>query len=556
MQDKIYKWRYILFPFLTGSLLLVGGYAAVRLLADRYGHSEYMTREMWELWLPMLLAALVPWASMRGRFRLLGVSAGKKRGYRTSSEWAKLGKEGRRREFLYWAAAIPLAVAMIGSQKYITSQNRRLIEVESIAAIGRPRPDDCFRVAPGYRVETRHAGVLWTNRTIPKRYGSDELELVVYCAVPMEDGGALSARLIPVPGQPHQFQVLPFSGYTYWIAKRYTRRVKDRSREGIDRESRQLSEQIEADLTSGAFGRFDHLRAQPYSQERRSMLRAIENAPARAAAEPVILIPETTPFRKTASGLWWAAGSLALAFVLVAAVVFSAPPIPEKRLAVFIARARRPWRERIDPRNGISRLKSSWWPATVGLIALNAAAFVVTLFAGIDPFTPTPHDLFDLGGATNRSIVEQSEGWRIFTAMFLHAGIFHLAPNMLTLFLTGGTVETAMGRWKYLSIYFASGIGAALLSIAFVPPTVVQIGASGAIFGVMGAMLSVYVREPKKHKDYLLIFLLTGGISLLMGLLPGINNYAHLGGLLTGFVLGLLVYRPARRRQKRTRSCG
>jgi len=135
--------------------------------------------------------------------------------------------------------------------------------------------------------------------------------------------------------------------------------------------------------------------------------------------------------------------------------------------------------------------------------------------------------------------------WQFVTYMFLHGGFFHLFFNMLVLWMFGGEIENYWGSSEFLKYYFITGIGAGITSCVFTfPSTVPTIGASGAIFGLLLAYgmaypdryIYLYFLVPIKAK-YLVLIL--GGIELLAIATPGtdgIARFAHLGGLLFGYV--------------------
>ena len=145
-------------------------------------------------------------------------------------------------------------------------------------------------------------------------------------------------------------------------------------------------------------------------------------------------------------------------------------------------------------------------------------------------------------------IVEGKEYYRLFTSMFLHFGMAHLANNMLVLFVIGDNLERAVGKARYLLIYFLSGIGGNLLScyLDYQDGSMsVSAGASGAIFGVMGAMLYVLLVNHGRLEDLTVRQIaIMAGFSLYFGFTSsGVDNAAHIGGLVSGFVLALLFYR-------------
>ncbi|CAK8535679.1 unnamed protein product [Lathyrus sativus] len=174
------------------------------------------------------------------------------------------------------------------------------------------------------------------------------------------------------------------------------------------------------------------------------------------------------------------------------------------------------------------------------------------------PFTENPllgpsvRTLRVLGALEKDLVVGENEAWRFFTCMFLHAGVVHLLANMFSLLFIGVRLENEFGFLKIGLLYMFSGFGGSLLSIlhlgdAAVPNTI-SVGASGALFGLLGAMLSelltnwtIYSNKCAALTSLLLII----GLNLAVGFLPHVDNSAHIGGFLSGFLLGfILLMRP------------
>lgn len=149
-------------------------------------------------------------------------------------------------------------------------------------------------------------------------------------------------------------------------------------------------------------------------------------------------------------------------------------------------------------------------------------------------------------------ITEKGEIYRLFTSMFLHFGIEHLLNNMLVLFVLGSRLERVIGKWRFLFIYLAGGLLGNIISlIADLSKNsyAVSAGASGAVFGVMGAMIFVVLRN-KGHLEDLSIkqILIMAVFSLYFGFAStGVDNAAHLGGLISGFILAAIAGQPRRR---------
>lgn len=146
-------------------------------------------------------------------------------------------------------------------------------------------------------------------------------------------------------------------------------------------------------------------------------------------------------------------------------------------------------------------------------------------------------------GANYGPFILEGETWRLFTSMFLHIGLTHLAFNTYALFIFGLETERLFGPDRFIITYILAGLFGSLASFASRGPNVLSAGASGAIFGVIGMSLAYFLlhRQTFGHfgRQRMMNLLLIIGINLVFGFtVPGIDNLAHLGGLVAGFVIG------------------
>jgi len=168
------------------------------------------------------------------------------------------------------------------------------------------------------------------------------------------------------------------------------------------------------------------------------------------------------------------------------------------------------------------------------LIAINVAVYLLELGAGGE-VNGTGNEIFTKGVLFG-PFVADGEYWRLFTAMFLHYGPFHLGMNMLALWWFGAAIEQALGRGRYLMLYLVSGLAGSAGALVFSPDSA-TVGASGAIFGILGAALVL-----ERQRTYVLGGGAFGIIALNLVItlaLPGISIAGHLGGLVGGS-LGVL----------------
>lgn len=189
------------------------------------------------------------------------------------------------------------------------------------------------------------------------------------------------------------------------------------------------------------------------------------------------------------------------------------------------------------------------------LFGINVAVFLAMALASgsvVENFSPRVSVHF---GANYGPLTLLGEWWRLVTYMFVHAGIFHIAINMWCLWSFGELCESLYGRMTYLAIYLITGVAGGVASVAW-NPGVWSVGASGALFGLTGALIaSIYLGEFSYSGIYaggvLTSLLFFCGFSLLFGFIsPDIDNSCHMGGLISGLILGALIAKLAPQRDQ------
>ncbi|GFP85167.1 inactive rhomboid protein 1 [Phtheirospermum japonicum] len=162
-------------------------------------------------------------------------------------------------------------------------------------------------------------------------------------------------------------------------------------------------------------------------------------------------------------------------------------------------------------------------------------------------FGPSSSTLEKLGALDWNKIVHENQAWRLITCIWLHAGVIHLLANMLSLVFIGIRLEQQFGFVRVGLIYLLSGIGGSILSALFIQKSI-SVGASGALFGLLGAMLSELFTNWTIYTNKagaLITLIVIIAINLAVGILPHVDNYAHIGGFMTGFLSGfVLLVRP------------
>lgn len=185
--------------------------------------------------------------------------------------------------------------------------------------------------------------------------------------------------------------------------------------------------------------------------------------------------------------------------------------------------------------------------ALYAVMAVNAAVWVAGLAAGMDALKPASAQLFAWGANSAAAVVVDGQWWRLLTSAFLHAGVLHLGLNMFALWEAGRQMCRWLGNGQFLLVYGGAALAGSALSLHAGSQQTVSVGASGAVFGVLGALVVVVWRHRAQlplllsqrllmSQGLFIVFMLVQGFAR-----QGIDNAAHLGGLLAGAAMACLL---------------
>jgi rhomboid protease GluP len=175
--------------------------------------------------------------------------------------------------------------------------------------------------------------------------------------------------------------------------------------------------------------------------------------------------------------------------------------------------------------------------------------YVAMVASGVNWLWPNPTQLVDWGANQGVAVALNQQYWRLLTSVFLHGGVLHVAMNMWSLLVIGPLVERLYGNVAFGVLYLASGVGGAIASLA-ANPLRNGVGASGAICGVLGGLVAFMIVHRRAIPKSILkslrgsLLLVVVLMAILGYLFPMIDQEAHLGGFVTGFLAGLLLSRP------------
>jgi rhomboid protease GluP len=199
--------------------------------------------------------------------------------------------------------------------------------------------------------------------------------------------------------------------------------------------------------------------------------------------------------------------------------------------------------------------RSGWQlaPATYVLTGINIAVFVLMVLRGVSPTAPATDQLvYHWGANVGALVLADHQWWRLVTSIFVHSGIIHIATNMWCLYNLGLLGEPLMGAFGVVAAYLLTGVAGNLLSVAF-NPAVISVGASGAVFGLAGVLIPLLgskllpvdraeVKRLRRSVIYFAVLNFVIGFGADAFNTPiRIDNMAHLGGFLSGLLLGVLL---------------
>lgn len=205
--------------------------------------------------------------------------------------------------------------------------------------------------------------------------------------------------------------------------------------------------------------------------------------------------------------------------------------------------------QRVEPAPWL-RSQSSSMVVTQAIFGINVAVFVAMALAGVSMLNnPSGPDLVHWG-ANFGPLTVSGQWWRLLTCVFVHGGLLHIGFNMWCLWNLGRLAESVFGHWTFAAVYLIAGLGASLASLIWNPVTL-SVGASGAIFGIAGALIaSFYLGEFSMPRaalsGTLRSVVMFVGYNLVFGaVIARTDNAAHVGGLIMGLILGALIARVA-----------
>ena len=504
MKDLSEKIKLIYLPFLAITISFILIYTFLHWLLF-LKLELFSIKEMFlKFWLPFGLPWIPVYFLLRPRLKLL-----------------KFKDDNKSFGFQFLAVLI-IAIPTIIAQEYLITATGKLTSIKTIAEIQQHEKTKYYSLQKFY-IDKKNIGILNTSEVSGKN--NEHFNMLIYVAMPILE------------------KVKDTSLYEckYWLGKKYSEQISNRlSNSEKQIRFKQFATIIEQEFKHTNFNQFSYLELVGNTEDHDNFNEAIEENNQYDLNKPILLEAHEEPFKnRNGEKLTWFFGILG-GGLLIWLIILIFTKLQSKRYR----------KTEIEKNSKISNLKETFeylipregFYITPILINLNLIIFLIMVFSGFGFISFKGEDLLECG-ANFRPFVTEGQYWRLLTSVFLHGGVMHLFSNMFGLYIVGIFLEPVLGKVKYFLIYLSTGILASLTSIWWHEATV-SVGASGAIFGLYGLFISLLLLKvfpTHLSKVFLTFTIIFVGYNLLMGLMGGIDNAAHIGGLLSGCIIGCII---------------
>lgn len=507
MKDKItllYK------QFLLALIGLIIGYTFLHWIIFIQFELFQLKQILTNFGIPILVTGVTAWFLLRPGLKVLNLKS----------------KRGNLMDFYSFILWIILTIPLIIAQEYMVSATGKLTKLYSIAEIKNTELTKYYTVEK-YFIDKNSNGFHSAFDVSGKH--NENFNINIYFAIPLLEKAIDTSNINTEP-------------YA-WLGIRYHKTISNRLKpDEKEQEYNDFVTKSQKEFNIESVLDFIYLDRIGYSDNRDGFIEAIKNNPSYEPTE-IILERKNEPFEvRNESKFYWFFGA-AIVGSMVWLIMILIPKFDNQQLKRIKAgkpdkEAQKKIRDFID----FMKPKEGFFITPIFIYA-NIAIYLLMVIVGLGFFSFKGYDLLRWG-ANYGPLTAEGEYWRLFTSTFLHGGLMQLVANMYGLLFVGIFLEPILGRKKYLTAYIVTGILASITSIWWYDATV-SVGASGAIFGLYGlfiALLLTKVYPADFAKSFLISTSIFIGFNLLLGITGGIDNAAHIGGLLSGFAVGIILF--------------
>lgn len=507
MKTKLFK---IYFPFIFFSLGFVALYTFLNWLIIIKLDLIQPREAIVNIVLPMVIPGLFVLFYLRRRIKLL-----------------ELGEKGLDfYTFISWAFFV---IPVIIGQIYLENQLGELTKIEKPSQIDFKNQSLFYSIGNAFTLNKM--GGLSVSRTNADKYGN-EIYITCYFACPILD---VPLENSIIPSKPKS-----------WIGVTFAERFSNRAFDDKEEQKQLINKFIDSSIRKFENYRFQtvYLRNLKYSDDRDNFYSAIERTLIHADKKELIILKEENGSYETRAGSkgYWLLGTL-LGSNLIWFLFIFFPKLNITALRKLDSKKEEEKRKREFRDILIFFIPSKDFWATPVILDINILVSLLMILSGVGIIEPQGRELLSWG-ANLGSLTTNGEWWRLLTSVFVHAGIIHLVYNMVALIFIGPFIETAIGNLKFMAIYLLTGIIASYISLSFHESTI-SVGASGAIFGIYGLTLALMLLkylEKELTAALWISVLVFVGLNLIMSLSGGVDMAAHVGGLISGFLIGVTYF--------------
>lgn len=504
MKDKI---NLLFKPFILTLIGLTVGYTFLHWIFFIELEFFHLKGIITNFGIPVVLTGLAAWFLIRPRFKILNLEANR----------------GNWRDFYSFIIWIALTIPVIIAQEYVVTATGKLSELNSINEINKTAKSK-FYTLKNFYIDKNSFGIHYAFDVSGKH--NENFNMHIYTALPIFKKVSDTSNEEPAA----------------WLGIEYGETINNRLEQNEKEDKyKAFANESQKDFNNKNVSEFVYLDRLSYSDKREGFIEAIKTNK-RYKPNDIILEAINKPFEaRNGNKLAWIFGS-SLIGSIVWLILLLIPKIDEQHLTRI--KDGKPDKEAQEElRDFIEFLKpKEGYFITPILIYANIGIYLIMALMGLGFISFKGQDLLQWG-ANYGPLTKAGEWWRLLTSTFLHGGLMHLLANMYGLLFVGIFLEPLLGRVKYLTVYILTGILASIASIWWYDATI-SVGASGAIFGLYGVFLALLLTKifpPDFAKTFLISTAVFVGFNLLMGLTGGIDNAAHIGGLVSGFIVGLIL---------------
>ena len=502
------KLRLIYKPFLTIAICIIAGYTFFNWLIFIQLQALSLNEEIANLWIPMA----IPWIPiliwLKPRIKLLNLKR----------------KKGDLPSLYIMIAGFAMAVPTIIAQSYLETASGKLTKFDHISQIEKQAGTKYYSLKDFY-IDKKNIGVQSSFDVSGKNNQYFNMDLFVVLPILNSSADTSSTDCIA------------------WYGIKYHKQISNRLDKNEKEERFQdFGKESQSDFEKKDVSQFIYFDRIGNTDDHKGYISAIKKDKKYTVSSTIVLIPVNETFElRNGHKLAWTLGAFGIGG-LVWLIMLLIPNFDEEALDKFkggITEKETDMKEALSffiPREGFY--------ITAIIMDLNILIFIIMVLSGLGFMSFKSTDLLTWG-ANYKPLTTNGEWWRLLTNTFLHGGLMHLLANMYGLLFVGIFLEPKLGKTKYALVYLTTGILASVASLYFHEPAV-SVGASGAIFGLYGVFLALLLKKvfPNQfNKAFLTSTLIFIGYNLLMGFAgTGIDNAAHIGGLVSGFIIGLILY--------------